>query len=87
MKITDKKLLDWHPSALSGGDGDVRAHTVCVLTTRVPHQCLANQYDKIHTIAAGSRVVREMAVVDERWYVWYMCESCIVAWAKECDEL
>lgn len=85
--MNDKKLLKWYPSALSGDDGDVRAVSVKVLVSRVSHPCLANHHDGRHTIPANSKVIREMAIVDGKWYVWYTCVPCVVAWAKECGEL
>jgi hypothetical protein len=63
-------------------DEKVRARTTIFVTTRAPHLCFSPLTGKTHDIPAGTRVMREHAIVDGLWCTSYSCVGCIDAYLE-----
>lgn len=82
MRWTDDDRLD--VDMFSGDrDVDIRARKVKIVTTRKPHLCCTHDGYKGGEIPAGTRALRETAVVDGEWGTNYVCCACIDAWLDE----
>lgn len=89
VKLSDAELLSVFDGMYSGDKdpGDIRNLTVKVVRTRKPQQCPGLAAGKQHDVPAGSRMVREHALVEGAWHSCYTCEDCVLWWAQESGQL
>lgn len=73
---TDKDRLDVDMFA-GDRDVDIRARKVAIVTTRKPQHCSPHNGFKGGMLPAGTRMLRETAVVDGEWGSNYVCIACL----------
>ena len=81
--MTEEELLDGFEGMFTDPDTDIRQYVVAVVTTRKEHFCPSYGKDMGHTIPAGTRTVKETAIVDGKWASCRTCEACVKTWGKE----
>lgn len=69
------------------GDRDVtiKCRDVRLVVTKSPHFCSSCNHFKGKVHPAGTRMVRDHALVDGSFGTSYTCLPCIEAWADECE--
>jgi hypothetical protein len=77
---TDTDRLEQCSHIFDGRDEDIRARTTVIVTTRASHECLNPNTMKYHKISAGTRAMREHAIVDGVWGTSYSCVECLDAY-------
>jgi hypothetical protein len=81
--MTDEEMLGGFEGMFTDPDTDIRRYEVQVVTTRREHFCPSYEKDAGHTIPAGTRTVKETAIVDGKWASCHTCEECVAKWNKE----
>ena len=79
----DDIILKWCSHIFDGRDEDVRACETRIVLTRTAHQCLSPLTMKMHDIPAGTRAMREHAIVDGVWCSSYSCCACLEAYMDD----
>jgi len=82
---TDEIRLKWCEGMFDGRDEDIRARTTSFVTTRAPHDCFSPSNGNTHPIPAGTRAMKEHAIVDGQWCTSYSCVECIDKYLDEED--
>ena len=80
--IPDSELLRGFEGMYTDGDADIRCYSAKVIVTRKPHKCPGNFLEALHDIPAGTRTIRETAIVDGHWGTSYTCEKCVIEWGS-----
>ena len=81
--LTEEDLLYCFEGMYSDPDTDIREYDAAVVKTRKEHFCPGLHAKDGHTFPAGSRAVREKAIIDGVWRSAYSCERHVVDWAKQ----
>jgi hypothetical protein len=82
---TDRYYYRWYQSMYNPGDADIACQSVQIVTTSRPHNCPSCNDFKGKVHPAGTRMMRDHAIVDGKWGTAYNCLPCIEAWQRECD--
>ena len=80
-KYTDEQYLE--ADIFDDGEADIRLYRKKIVITRKEFPCAASDVvpdGKRHSIAIGSRAIRETANVDGKYGSAYSCLNCLGKW-------
>lgn len=82
MKYPEHFYLMYNPDEGSKGDYEVRCQKLRIVTTRKPHKCMCGDC-KCKEFPAGTIMLSESAVFDNKFCRWYYSIECLDKQFKE----